>query len=56
MNAHEAMFGLAALALYFDAKKVFLDKNATAALDGVPLKADIHINPVILGGGVSFYF
>jgi len=42
--------------LYFDVKKVFLETNATAVLDGAPLKADIQLNPIILSGGLSFHF
>jgi len=41
---------------YFDAKKVFLKTNATALLNGTPIAADIRLNPIVLGGGLSYRF
>lgn len=42
--------------LFIDAKKGLLKTHATALLAGVPITADIRLDPLVIAGGLSYRF
>lgn len=44
------------LALYADVKKATLKTNATALLEGAPIKARIRLDPAVISAGLSLRF
>jgi outer membrane protein len=42
--------------VYVDAKKLFIDTNASGSLGGAPITADATVDPWILSAGVGFRF
>lgn len=42
--------------LFIDAKKLFIDTNASGLLGGAPITADAEVDPWILSAGVGFRF
>jgi outer membrane protein len=41
---------------FFDVKKTRLQTKATGLLGGVPIQADIQLNPTVVTAGVTFRF
>jgi outer membrane protein len=42
--------------IFVDAKYLFLNVGATANILGAPLVATVHLNPVIVSGGLGYHF
>lgn len=43
-------------AVFFDVKKLFLSVDATGSLGGVPVAADVRLDPLVLFTGITYRF
>jgi len=44
------------MGMYFDVKKVWLNADATASLGGAPVKANVTLDPLLIGTGLVWRF